>query len=262
MNGYRFQGFGDCLGGLAPSGTWFEVEPTKEIRIGDLVAVVLKSEGTFSGLARSLCDRNVLGVAKVFLGMDETPDGSPVYVVGQLNPPLVVALPVDALDALHAVAGMSAEHVAPEDLAQPDRLSFDLLMPFCRETEPLAPINAAWTPSPVAGDGLPMFSCGFLETAVGPGIGSMADLVELVAKARDASISADEEVKLADGLNFALQNTPFINLFYTRPALDYLFLNSMREAASPGYMKRVQGRRKKDYGQTSFMPPHLRTFGR
>jgi len=89
------------------------------------------------------------------------------------------------------------------------------------------------------------FGGGITETAIGPGIGSTFDLIDLILKARDASISAEEEVRLADGLNFALQNTPFINLFYTRPALDYLFINSMREAASPGYLKRTgetQGR--------------------
>jgi tryptophan synthase alpha subunit len=52
-----------------------------------------------------------------------------------------------------------------------------------------------------------------------------------VLKASDAGLSADEKVKAADWLNFATQNTPLVNLFYVKPTLDYLFLNSMREAA-------------------------------
>jgi hypothetical protein len=101
------------------------------------------------------------------------------------------------------------------------------------------------------------FGGGIAETALGPGIGSVFDFIDLIAKARDAGLSADEEVRAADWLNYALQNTPFVNLFYTRPALDYLFINSMREAASPGYLKRTEKRRKTDYGQESFIPRAL-----
>jgi len=101
------------------------------------------------------------------------------------------------------------------------------------------------------------FGSGIAETAIGPGLGSVFDFIDLIAKARDAGLSAEEEVKASDWLNYALQNTPFINLFYTRPALDYLFLNSMREAASPGYLKRMEKRRRTDYGQESFIPRAL-----
>jgi hypothetical protein len=101
------------------------------------------------------------------------------------------------------------------------------------------------------------FGGGIAETAMGPGIGSVFDFIDLVAKARDAAISPEEEVRAADWLNYALQNTPFINLFYTRPALDYLFLNSMREAASPGYLRKTERRRKTQYGQESFIPRAL-----
>ncbi len=48
-----------------------------------------------------------------------------------------------------------------------------------------------------------------------------------------------------------LNSTPYVNLFYIRPALDFLFLNSMKEAISPGYMKRQEKRRKTDYGQST-----------
>jgi len=110
------------------------------------------------------------------------------------------------------------------------------------------------------------FGSGALETAVGPTIGSGADLVNLLLKSRDAlagKVMGDEvKAPYADGLNLALGSTPFVNLFYTRPALDWLFLNSMREAVSPGYMKRQEKRRKTDYGQTKapFMPDSLRPF--
>jgi hypothetical protein len=84
------------------------------------------------------------------------------------------------------------------------------------------------------------FGSGPLETAVGPSVGTASDFVKLVLKARDAGLSADEKVKAADWLNFATQNTPMVNLFYTKPVLDYLFLNSMKEAVSPGYTAKTR----------------------
>lgn len=104
------------------------------------------------------------------------------------------------------------------------------------------------------------FGGGLTETAIGPAAGATFDLLELFLKARDAGLSSEEEVRMGDYLNFATQNTPFVNLFYVRPTLDFLFLNSLREASSPGYQRRVEGRRKKEYGQTNVMPEPLRPF--
>lgn len=98
------------------------------------------------------------------------------------------------------------------------------------------------------------FGSGVLETAAGPTIGNAADLITLLLKSRDAMVGkiTGEEAKApyADALNLALGVMPFVNLFYARPALDYLILDSLREAVSPGYIKRQQKRRKTDYGQT------------
>lgn len=106
------------------------------------------------------------------------------------------------------------------------------------------------------------FGGGLTETIIGPSVGAIADLAELGLKARDAALSEDESVRLADFLNFGTQNTPFVNLFYTRPALDFLLLNSLREVASPGYNRRVAAKRKTQYGQESFVPGYVKTFGR
>ncbi|RWE53849.1 MAG: hypothetical protein E5V22_06285 [Mesorhizobium sp.] len=105
------------------------------------------------------------------------------------------------------------------------------------------------------------FHCGLIETAAGPSIGAIADLGDLFLKARDAGLSPDEEVRFADLLNFATQNTIFANLFYVRPTLDFLFLSSMREVASPGYTRRVDRSRRKQYGQRSVFPKPLDPFG-
>ena len=87
------------------------------------------------------------------------------------------------------------------------------------------------------------FGNGFLETVAGPGLGVVGSVANLALRARDG------EAKAGDALNIALQNTPFVNLFYVRPAMDYLFLNSLRESVSPGFLARQEQRRFKDFGQ-------------
>lgn len=95
------------------------------------------------------------------------------------------------------------------------------------------------------------FSSSLADTLAGPGIGGTLQLIELGMKARDATIVGDEAVQFSDFVNFGIYNNVVwpLNLFYVRPALDYLFLNSMREVASPGYLKRSAKRRKRDYDQ-------------
>lgn len=98
------------------------------------------------------------------------------------------------------------------------------------------------------------FGGGLAETAGGPMIGTISDLINIPKKARDAALKGETPQVGASALNFALSNTPFANLAYVRPALDYLIVNSMRDAVSPGYLRRQETRRRKEYGQHSFMP--------
>jgi hypothetical protein len=99
-----------------------------------------------------------------------------------------------------------------------------------------------------------------LETVVGPTAGTASQLIEMAQRARTAGLSSDEEFKFGELITVATGNTPFANLFYVKPALDFLFMNSLREAASPGYLRRNEGRRKKEYGQTSVFPAPLTPF--
>lgn len=105
------------------------------------------------------------------------------------------------------------------------------------------------------------FGSGVLETAAGPTIGSAADLITLALKARDVATGkltgSEADFPAARAINFVLGNNPIypLNLFYVRPAMDYLFLNSIREAASPGYLRKQAKRRMSDYGQTQMLRP-------
>lgn len=92
------------------------------------------------------------------------------------------------------------------------------------------------------------FGNGPLETLSGPTAGSAASIINLATRARDG------EAKAGDALNIVLQNTPFLSLWYARPALDLLILNSMRESLSPGFIQRQARTRREDFGQERIMP--------
>lgn len=87
-----------------------------------------------------------------------------------------------------------------------------------------------------------------LETLAGPAFGEAGQVLRMLLDAKNG------DVKAGDWLNAAVRNTPFANLFYVKPALDMLFLNSVREAVSPGYLRRQERRAKEDYGQTYLLP--------
>lgn len=95
------------------------------------------------------------------------------------------------------------------------------------------------------------FGASTLQTLAGPTVGTAAQVVDLWIKARDG------DAKAGQALNLVVSNTPFANLFYAKPVMDVLFLNSMRESLSPGFLARQERDRYKDFGQTHFMPRTL-----
>ena len=87
-----------------------------------------------------------------------------------------------------------------------------------------------------------------LETAAGPLLGETSELLNIWYEARDG------EPRGIRALNWFVGNTPLANLFYIRPALDLLVLNSLREYLSPGYLGRTEQRRLENYGQEALVP--------
>ncbi|MCM0018907.1 MAG: hypothetical protein NBV67_02840 [Tagaea sp.] len=93
------------------------------------------------------------------------------------------------------------------------------------------------------------FGGGLLETLAGPGATTASDIGRLVLLARDG------DLKSGQTLNLILQNTPYANLWYARPVMDGLVLNSLREALSPGFLARQERRRMEDFGQMRARDP-------
>ena len=113
------------------------------------------------------------------------------------------------------------------------------------------------------------FGQGPAETVAGPVLGESLNTLMTMWN----QIKSDNTEDLApEALRLALQNTPFINLFYVRGVLNYLFLDSLQESLSPGYLERSNAAMQRNEGQSylspsspyfGFMAPenHLQPFG-
>ncbi|MCY1418931.1 hypothetical protein D9M71_345040 [compost metagenome] len=88
-----------------------------------------------------------------------------------------------------------------------------------------------------------------LETLAGPTLGTAASAIDLWAKVRSGDDAA------ASALRLAQNNTPFLNLFYSRIALDHLFFYSLQEAMNPGSLRRTEQRIQKENDQQFLIRP-------
>lgn len=75
-------------------------------------------------------------------------------------------------------------------------------------------------------------------TLAGPSVGEAEKLFSIMSAAKR---SEWDDVG-ADTVRFGVSNTPFVNLWYSRLALDYLVLWRLQEAISPGYLSRYEDR--------------------
>ena len=93
------------------------------------------------------------------------------------------------------------------------------------------------------------FGGGLTQSLSGPTLGLIDGGYDLFARARDGDDTA------AAAVRYTIQNTPFANLFYTRAALDYLFLHSLQEALNPGALRRMERRIEKENAQRFLISP-------
>lgn len=86
----------------------------------------------------------------------------------------------------------------------------------------------------------------------GPTIGETERLLRLFTQMKEGELGEAG----ANAARLAIDNTPFLNLFYTRFALNYLFLYQLQEEISPGYLERMeQSTRENRGGQEFYFPP-------
>jgi hypothetical protein len=83
----------------------------------------------------------------------------------------------------------------------------------------------------------------------GPTAGTVEDLADLWGRFRAGDDLA------AQSFRTLINNTPYMNLFYVRPVLDYLILWSIQESLNPGSLKRLEKRIERENGQTFLVRP-------
>ena len=99
------------------------------------------------------------------------------------------------------------------------------------------------------GDMKNRFGGSAVSTLAGPTAGVIDDVTDLFQRFRDGDDTA------AQAFRFTVNNTPFINLFYTKWALDYAFLYRISESLNPGYLRRMERRIEKENEQEFIVPP-------
>jgi hypothetical protein len=93
------------------------------------------------------------------------------------------------------------------------------------------------------------FGQSLISTAAGPALGTINDVASLFAQIRDGQDPTNATFRLVKN------NMPFLNLFYTRTALDYLILYGIQEHISPGSLRRMQHTISKQNNQQYWLPP-------
>lgn len=89
----------------------------------------------------------------------------------------------------------------------------------------------------------------FLENAAGPVFGQLDKLAVMKTK-----LSEGENIS-GDAYKMALDNTPLINLFYTRPILNYFVLWNLQEMMDPGSLKKTEENVRANNNQDFFVTP-------
>ncbi|WP_353094183.1 hypothetical protein [Methylibium sp.] len=92
-------------------------------------------------------------------------------------------------------------------------------------------------------------------SALGPVFGTMMDFLN-VTLGNAGRLAEGKDVDFgADAVRFARQNTPFVNLWYARAAIDQAFVHDLQEQLSPGYLRKLRDRHRKEFGQEYWWQP-------
>lgn len=121
--------------------------------------------------------------------------------------------------------------------------------------DPMKP--ETWMAAAVQSGGLGIFGDYFLgvknrfgSEAASALLGPLPTLASQVLPISGQLVRGEFEGAGEDALRLGINNTPFINMWYTRGALDYLLLFHIREALSPGTLARSERKLREEYNQT------------
>ena len=90
---------------------------------------------------------------------------------------------------------------------------------------------------------------GVFETALGPTASDIKKFIDVVKNMNEPKKAGKKFLQLAEG------HTPFINLYYTKAAYDYLIGYQIKEYLDPGFFNRMKKRNEENRGQTYYFKP-------
>ena len=96
---------------------------------------------------------------------------------------------------------------------------------------------------------------GAVATLLGPVAGLGEELIGLTQGNVIQALQGKDTRAGAELIRFARGLTPAANLWYAKAALDHLVLHNLQELASPGYLRNMQSRAQREFGQEFFWQP-------
>ena len=87
------------------------------------------------------------------------------------------------------------------------------------------------------------------ETLLGPTVGDIASFLRVIGDINEPKKAGKKLLQLAEG------NVPFLNLFYTKAAYDYLIGYQLKEMLDPGYFRRVRRKQEQTQGSSFYLKP-------
>ena len=123
-----------------------------------------------------------------------------------------------------------------------------------------------WLSALLKGGGLGLYGDFLLSDHTRYGSGALASLLGPVAGVVDDAIKVAQGVPLnavegkpeqtgGDLVKFVKGLTPGGNIWYTKAVLDHMVFNQLQEYFSPGYLRRMEKRSKKEFNQTYWWRP-------
>ncbi len=102
------------------------------------------------------------------------------------------------------------------------------------------------------------YGSGALASMLGPVAGLVDDAVKLVQGVPLNAVEGKPEQTGGDLVKFAKGLIPGQNLWYTKAVLDHMIFNQLQEYFSPGYLRRMEKRSRKEFNQTYWWKPQDR----
>lgn len=99
------------------------------------------------------------------------------------------------------------------------------------------------------------FGNSLTATVAGPVAGSIEDVFNLTVGNIHQAARGEDTHAGAEAIRFVKGNTPLVNLWYTRAALDHAVFHKMQELVNPGYLARMERRAKREFDQEYWWTP-------